>query len=431
MDKKQKLEELENEYKKLGGSLASMQMKVMSFERSADYDEYNKTEETDKEAKYPEAFAMYKQKAELEGNITSLSEKIKAAASELYKEVEEKIEKFEKKIQFYADKIEATMEEIKAQNKEIIELKETEEYKNGDEETVLKVEKLEIEMKAKVLWKNGMVKKLAQIRKDINQLEVDKTELVAEYGEEIKPVKEVTTPANEEAKPETVTESEQAKTDKDKDKEKDKEEKKPKENKTPKNTVVNEPVAQTVPNAESEAEKAKKEKEEQAAKEAKLKEDFKGIYKRAKKGQLTQEDFDKIAEIMKNPDNYDKLGITTGKVFGKSKAIFKAMDKYAVANTPADKDAADKLKAELEEAKGVYNQVRIQRAKEKWYSWIYEFDEQKPALPAENTEKPAPEPAEKPPKTLGETLAGQTVENPDYEAVSTGERKVEPQEQSK
>lgn len=420
MDKKQKLEELENEYKKLGGSLASIQMQVMSFERSADYDEYNKTEEADKEAKYPEAFAMYKQKAELESNITSLSEKIKAAVSELYKEVEEKIEKFEKKIQFYADKIEATMEEIKAQNKEIIELKETEEYKNGDEETVLKVEKLEIEMKAKVLWKNGMVKKLAQIRKDINQLEADKTELVAEYGEEIKPVKEVTTPANEEAKPKTETEP--TKKGKDKDEEKDK----PK-----KNTVVNGPAVQTVPNTESEAEKAKKEKEAQAAKEAKLKEDFKGIYKRAKKGNLTQEDFDKIAEIMKNPDNYDKLGITTGSIFGKSKAIFKAMDKFAAANTPTDKDVADKLKAELEEAKGVYNQVRIQRAKGKWYSWIYEFDEQKPALPAENTEKPAPEPAEKPPKTLGETLAGQTVENPDYEAVSTGECKVEPQEQSK
>jgi len=61
-------------------------------------------------------------------------------------------------------------------------------------------------------------------------------------------------------------------------------------------------------------------------------EEFKELYKKAKRRELSQEDFDKLVGIMSKPENYDKLGITTGVLRNKSKVILKAMGEYATTN---------------------------------------------------------------------------------------------------
>lgn len=50
---------------------------------------------------------------------------------------------------------------------------------------------------------------------------------------------------------------------------------------------------------------------------------FDEMYKRMKKGTITDNELSALAETLENPDNYDKYGITTGIIFNKAKKILK------------------------------------------------------------------------------------------------------------
>jgi len=50
---------------------------------------------------------------------------------------------------------------------------------------------------------------------------------------------------------------------------------------------------------------------------------FDDLYKKMKKGTITDNELNALAEILENPNNYDKYGITTGLVFNKAKKILK------------------------------------------------------------------------------------------------------------
>lgn len=50
---------------------------------------------------------------------------------------------------------------------------------------------------------------------------------------------------------------------------------------------------------------------------------FNDLYKKLKKGTITDKELNALAETLSNPDNYDKYGITTGIVFNKARKILK------------------------------------------------------------------------------------------------------------
>lgn len=50
---------------------------------------------------------------------------------------------------------------------------------------------------------------------------------------------------------------------------------------------------------------------------------FNELYKKMKKGIITDKEINALADVLSNPDNYDKYDITTGLVFNKSKKILK------------------------------------------------------------------------------------------------------------
>jgi len=50
---------------------------------------------------------------------------------------------------------------------------------------------------------------------------------------------------------------------------------------------------------------------------------FNMLYKKMKKGSITDKELDALTEVLEDPKNYDKYGITTGIIFNKSKKILK------------------------------------------------------------------------------------------------------------
>jgi len=50
---------------------------------------------------------------------------------------------------------------------------------------------------------------------------------------------------------------------------------------------------------------------------------FDEMYKRMKKGTITDNELSALTEMLENPDNYDRYGITTGIIFNKAKKILK------------------------------------------------------------------------------------------------------------
>lgn len=63
-----------------------------------------------------------------------------------------------------------------------------------------------------------------------------------------------------------------------------------------------------------------------------LKDEFNELYLKAKKGNLDDKDFYRLAEIMSDAKNYDECEITTGVLDNKAKVVLKAMGKYATKN---------------------------------------------------------------------------------------------------
>lgn len=403
MDKKQKLEELQNKYEELMEDLSAL-------------------------------------KAENE---------IMVSAIEVNKGLNEKIANLESKLETNKQYIKSLQRKIKTQETKIRKLKDTEEYKNGDEATLLKVEEMELALNANLEMKDNVDAKIKSIESDLELVKTQKQQLIYIYGEEIdQPLQAEVPEIPEENKvSEEKVDDNIAKDNKGKDN---------KQAYTKMSSGATGVVAEAP--EEDEGEKAKREQEE---KEAQLQADFKELYSKAKRGALTDSDFDKFSVIMKDPENYNKLGITTGIVFNKAKVIFKAMSKTASISGLTLKNADEKLDVELAKANEIvkqnrdnlseekqiewdnaekhikqYNDLKAsmkvcaevskKRMQEKW-SWLFEFEsDSKPALAEATAIK-----VDASKNEFSKKLAEQTNTEPEYDTISTSSRKIEEQEQTK
>lgn len=242
-------------------------------------------------------------------------------------ELDSQIAALEAKIDEYNRDRENAMKEIRAIDEEITALKQTEKYKSGDEETLKKVEQLEKELKIKILTKNKIVETIKAMRKDVKKLQAERAAIAMETEQPIVEEKD-------QSAPEVISEGETAKNNVAKgEPEKAKSENKAKPNK---GGVTYVPEAETPKKSEN-VEKTPKE-------------EFDELYTKAKKGKLTQEDFDKLSTVMSDPENYDKLGITTGIVFNKSKVVLKAMASMVATTGKTVKLSREKLGLAIEKA---------------------------------------------------------------------------------
>ena len=344
MDNKQKLEELEKEKRKLEDELRGIAVDIEEKPQNA---EYMDASEEERKEKYPELVELYQRQAEISSKYDALIEEIDsleetiekeriAEGKEKYEKIEQDIAKKEKEIESTQEQVKVAMQEIQAINKEIVALKATDEYKDGDEETLDKVKELESELEAKVIDKNKIVKSLKDMRTEINKLNEEKAKLVEEYGEEIIPkVEEPVVENIEEQQSEEITEKEQdiSKQAEDmEDKEKTSKPEKPKVAREKKNTngfAVGQNLADVEPKSRyaligNNAVIVEKTEEQQEIDE---KMEFEELFIKAKDGRLTDGEFTNFIEILKQPKKYDELGITTGIIFNKSRRIFRALEK--------------------------------------------------------------------------------------------------------
>lgn len=272
-------------------------------------------------------------------NEVSQKEKIKdekIKANEKYKEqLEELKDKKQQLVDEYKvvehqvnlDELTVKYEELANKEREKYneykELKETEEYKNKDEATLNKANQLAKEVVTATAEKEAALNGLKELRKNINELTGREAPAVL-FGIDKEPKEEkdkdtVETEIQEEPEQQVVEETTEPE-------EKEKTAPKPEgKAKSPKGKEkVN--ASQGVVNIPSQPEQ--QEKQEEDKKEIDPKVEFRDLCSKAKKGELKDEDFDKLVAIMKDPTSYDKLGITTLGIFNKSKRIFKALEKH-------------------------------------------------------------------------------------------------------
>jgi len=228
----------------------------------------------------------------------------------LNKKLQETIEATEKEISEktgLVNELEKQIQETK-EAKEAIEA--TDEYKNGNEEKKKAVEELQEKIKLLEQLKKESLEKIGKKELELDSTKKKKEKLIEEYKDEIKELNEV----ENTAKKEIPQSNEKVQT---------------KSNKGQQVVYASEPAIKN-----EEEQKVEEEQEES----------FSSLYAKAKAGNLTQKDFEKLAEIMKDPANYDKYKITTGIVFNKARVILKAMAKVAGINDFKMKDGLDKIK---------------------------------------------------------------------------------------
>ena len=442
MDIKKRLEEIDENIGKINKEIEQLKMDFMGHDMFEEYDAYN---EEDKAEKYPELFKLQKRIEELEASKDPLIEEEETLEQELeeetrinegkqkYNEIVEKQKSLEDEIAHKAKLVDEALKEIQDINKQVYDLKETEEYKKGEPETLAKVAELESTMQKKILAKNEIVKSLREMRSTINELEEKKEAIIKEYGKEIVPK------INEDKKPEKKKEIEEAVEEETKPKQtaKPKAERKSaaKERKHDAENRSAYSVGTTSSGYEEPAvnfgdtvvEKADEERDKEITKAQ-----FKELRTKAKKGALDEGEFNKIVAIMKNPESYDKYGITTGVIFNNSKKIFKSLEK-SVGNidslsiqvklafakelvvgtdgkellskiaaleseglTTDQQELRNKAKLTLnrqevlEQAKYVRDTVALAKNEKRW-SWLIDFGEDKQRLAAASAERVQPE----------------------------------------
>ncbi len=436
MDKKQRLARLDAQYKETINSITRLQGEVIEFEETEDYEEYKDYKNSGKDvlvkAMYSKEDEVYKKIDEKTVQAAAIYDEMINAVYELVKEIDESIASLNAKLEVNKKALKKTETRIKRQQTQINKLKDSEEYKKGDEATLLKVQDLERQLKASFETRDDILNLIKTYEEKSTIKKKEKEYYMDMYGGEIEELE-----AKKAAEQARLEAEKKAEAEKDKDKDKDKDSK----DKSKQQVVAGAPVVEEDP-------------------EKKLQKDFEELYSKAKRNALTEKDFDKLAEIMKNPENYDKLGITTGVVFNKAKTIFKALGNVASINNLTAKNAEEKIAVELEKAQEivkqdrdklsddeqiiwdnaqkhivqysslqsvmkVYENVSKERTKAKW-GWLIEFEEtSKPALPAE--------PAATKPKdnSFNSKLASQTVKDADYKDVAVKDTKVQTQEQTK
>ena len=388
MDKRQIFIKLEEKYEELRSEYKPLREDAMAFEGDENYDAYHSfTEDEVKKEMYPEQYEMYTKLAELEPKLDAFEKELENAAKEFLKQLNEEIKSFENKIEVNKKHIEQIEQEIKAKNEEIAALKETDAYKNGDEETLLKVEDLELEVKAKTLRKEQLEQRIPNYEKELEDIKKEKEELIEDYPE----IEDVEVDVQKDREHEEQQEEEQTgvssegSTD-DANKGKKEDEKAKNEGKSNvRGSGVIIPSG-VIPNSNTGDQPKADENKEEKQEEKDSKQEFKELCKKAKKGSLTDKEFETLVDIMKNKENYEKLGITTGIVVNKSRGIFKLLNKYAGENE-------EKVNS-VKEAYKSYEELFFEKHGEKKLNVLNKFfqiDEiesknQTPALP-ETSEK--------------------------------------------
>lgn len=365
---KQKIEKLEMELKlnqaahsSLNDECKARLMEITELKNSKAYKDgdvevVKKVQELDNELnkKVLQRIALANGLKNKEKELKDLEKEIETyinEGKEKYKEVEDKIKEAKaaqiKRYNDYVKLIADYDKEYEDKSAEIDTLKNSQAYKDGDEETLKKVEALqadlkEIDSKKSEAGKN-LNEKAKETSKIVKDLEKQKEQFIQKYGDSIIPVVQEITPANNERKSnnkeQEVGDSEEV-SDKDEKGSNSTAERKTGRKTVGKNErnndngdVSNLPLYSDV--AVSQPTENHKEKM--------LQEQFNKLYVKAKKGDLSQEDFDELSEIMQDPSKYDELGITTGRVFNKAKVIFKAMAARAAKNASTIKLCEEKI----------------------------------------------------------------------------------------
>lgn len=410
MDYKKILEDLEKRYEEFETQYKEIETDwIADFEGTQDYHTYmSYTEDEVKKTMYPEWFEKEQQMKDLKKKIVAFEKDVIVAASNVNKQLDESIQKIESKLKVNEDYIKGLNEKIENQQQEINTLKQSEAYINGDEATRLQVEELEAELVAKTYRRDTVAQDIFAMQEELAIIKVKKEELLEKYGEEIE--------AYDNSSKETPDEKSQ---DENEGKDEKDEKSKGKKERTSNGGVVL-PDANSNPAELSPEEKAKKEQEEKAKK---LKEDFADLSSKAKKGKLTDKELDSFIDILKDKDNYDKLGLSMGLIFNKPRGIFKALNKKY-------KDDETKL-ASINEAYSIYEEKFFEKhGKEKLeklskFFVIDEVEHEKktPILRAAAEEHEGAGGNRENNNPLGAELAGGVVGDGEYVDISSSSRK--------
>ncbi len=389
MDKREILLKLENKYSELKREMDSLRGEVIDFEETPEYQEYlSYSSDVVKETMYPKEYEVYKKIEGLQVKVDAFNDEIMRVATEINKEITEKINALENKLNVNKEHLEKLQSKIKKQENQLKKLKATEEYINGDEAALLKVEELEAQLEANRNTHKKWSEQIATIEKDLEIVKEEKQKLIDEYGIEIEPVVEPvveeapTEPEKVETETEPVVESAPAETEKVEVKTEPVVESAPTHSE--KVETKTEPVVESVPKepekveGKTEPEKVGSRRRVRTAQrpvvsnvidttlveepkadedtEKDPKEQFKELYKRAKEQTLTEDDFYRLADIMRFSENYDTFGITTGFIFNKSRVIFRAMGKVAGIYDLKGRNAQSELDSRLQEAYAIVKQ---------------------------------------------------------------------------
>ncbi len=331
MDKKELLSRFEERYEELRAKREEVHGDIV-IGKDEDEKRYLAYEEAAKDNKEAAAILdqdlhkMYEEEEKYNNQLDVLDDEIKKLAIDVTKELKEQVSELNKSVETKEKHIEVLNNEINQMEDEIKSLKDSESYKSGDEETVLKVEDLEAVLNAKISRRDDLTKKLDSVKKEIANIDKEIEEYMDKYD-------------IEEADIDATLATGKAK-------EADKEENK-EENKKNKGKGSKFVVAPSVNDKENKDEKEETKKDETKA----LKEEFNALYKKAKsKEALNDKEYKRLVEIMQDKDNWDKLKITTGVIFNKSKVILKALARTATITAPTVRGAREKLGMKIEKA---------------------------------------------------------------------------------
>lgn len=319
MDKRQIFMKLEEKYEELYASYTPLIEDAKAFEGDENFDAYNSfTEDEVKKEMYPEQYEMYQKIAELEPKIEAFERELTNAAREFAKQLNEEITAFENKIEVNRNHIQELEQEIETKKQKIAQLKESKEYKNRDEKTLLTVGDLESDVKAKSERKEESEGRMDTYEKELQAIRKEKEELLEDYpdiDEKIESAPVEKAEEGNEAREQSETETTVANNDEIKENVGEK----PKSKNS--DRIVATPGASAV-NANTE--EPKKENDEQEKKEPKV--EFKELFSKAKKGDLDDKEFGRLVEIMGDTDNYSKYGITIGIMFNNGRKVFEMLN---------------------------------------------------------------------------------------------------------
>lgn len=331
MDKKELLTKFEERYEEIRARRDEVHGNIESGkdsnnERFVAYEEAAKRNKEAAEILDNDLHKVYEEQDKLTEQLDVLNKEVKSIATDIVKEMKVQSEELNKSIEIKEKHIEVLNNEIKQMEDEINSLKDSEEYKSGDEETVIKVEDLEAVLSAKISRRDDLTKKIKKVKKEVKNIDKEVEEYIEKYDIEDVDIAKV------ESKEQTETEKE------------DKETEKENKNKGKASKIVVTPI--------SSEEESKDKKEETKEDETKaLKEEFNALYKKAKsKEPLSSKEYNRLVEIMQDKENYKKLNITTGVIFNKSKVILKALSRTATITAPTVRNVREKLGMKIEKA---------------------------------------------------------------------------------